>query len=276
MNNNDIDLEGETSDFSMTDVYKVLRYLPNSKVDRQLPVDFSESFFVDGTSAVFPTIHGDFNGSDLVQVFLNCHGVNVDVSQLVLGFSPLLNGNVKVLSLNSTSNVLDISNDTMVQFRIDENYRASDKSRLLTGIESITLNFGADATGVEIQNIFIKTIDYTYTIDDLKIALENGEAYVLRRLNEKTQELKGYKKIPKLLKQYIYMAAGAYAWLTRWEYEAKPMKEPKSESNNYADRLFAQVDDAITKYLSNIENNRNEEYLNLDHVTTAPITWGIR
>ena len=92
-----------------------------------------------------------------MQVFLNCHGVNVDVSQLVLGFSPLLNGNVKVLSLNSTSNVLDISNDTMVQFRIDENYRASDKSRLLTGIESITLNFGADATGVEIQNIFIKT-----------------------------------------------------------------------------------------------------------------------
>jgi len=57
---------------------------------------------------------------------------------------------------------------------------------------------------------------------------------------------------------------------------AKPMKEPKSESNNYADRLFTQVDDAITKYLSNIENNRNEEYLNLDHVTTGSIRWGIR
>ena len=72
------------------------------------------------------------------------------------------------------------------------------------------------------------------------------------------------------------MAAGAYAWLTRWEYEAKPMKEPKSESNNYADRLFTQVNDAIEKYLSNIENNRNEEYLNLDHVTYEEITWGIR
>ena len=89
-------------------------------------------------------------------------------------------------------------------------------------------------------------------------------------------EKNGFKEIPKLLKQYIYMAAGAYAWLTRWEYEAKPMKEPKSESNNYADRLFTQVDDAIKKYLSNIENNRDEEYLNLDHVTTEGITWGIR
>ena len=54
------------------------------------------------------------------------------------------------------------------------------------------------------------------------------------------------------------------------------MKEPKSESNNYADRLFAQVDDAITKYLSNIENNRNEEYLDLEQVATGDIRWGIR
>ena len=54
------------------------------------------------------------------------------------------------------------------------------------------------------------------------------------------------------------------------------MKEPKSESNNYADRLFTQVDDAITKYLSNIENNRNEEYLNLHQIATAEISWGYR
>ncbi len=268
------DLKRETSDFTMSDIYKVLRYLPYSKVDRQMPVELNESVFVEGKSIVLPTIHGDFNNSDIVQVFLNCH--DVDVTGVSLGFSPLLNGNVKILSLNSTSDELDVSNDTMVQFNIDENYRATDKSRLLTGIESITLNFNEDATGVEIQKIFIKTIDYTYTIDDLKIALENGEAYVLRRLNNLRNEKREIKEIPKLLKQYIYMASGAYAWLTRWEYEAKPMKEPKSESNNYADRLFAQVDDAIKKYLSNIENNRDEEYLRLDHVTTEEITWGIR
>jgi hypothetical protein len=273
---NDDCLEEETSNFTMKDVYKVLRYLAFSKVDRQIPVDFEKSIFVDGDSVVLPTIHGDFNGTDLVQVFLNCHDVDVDVKDIVLGFSPLLNGNVKVLSLNPLGDNLDKSNDTMLQFKIDENFRATDKSRLLTGIESITLDFGTDATGIEIQNLFIKTIDYTYTIDDLKVALENGEAYVLRRLNDMENEKRGFKEIPKLLKQYIYMAAGAYAWLTRWEYEAKPMKEPKSESNNYADRLFAQVDDGIRKYLSNIENNRDEEYLNLDHVTTAGITWGVQ
>lgn len=271
-----VNVEEETSNFSMKDVYMVLRYLAFSKVDRQVPVDFEQSIFVDGDCVVMPTIHGDFNGSDIVQVFLNCHGVNVDVDSIVLGFSPLVNGNVKILSLKPIVDSLDCSNDTLLQFKIDENFRATDKSRLLTGIESITIDFGTDATGVEIQNLFIKTIDYTYTIDDLKIALENGEAYVLRRLNDMRNEKEGYKEIPKLLKQYIYMAAGAYAWLTRWEYEAKPMKEPKSESNNYADRLFAQVDDAIKKYLSNIENNRDEEYLNLDHVTTGDITWGIR
>ncbi len=270
------DLEEETSNFSMKDVYKVLRYIPFSKVDRQMPVDFEKSIFVEGEDVVMPTIHGDFNGTDIVQVFMNCHGVDVDSTDIILGFSPLLNGNVKVLSLNSSDSTLDTSADTMLQFKIDENYRATDNSRLLTGIESITLSFGKDATGVEIQNLFIKTIDYTYTVDDVKIALENGEAYVLRRLNDMYNEKNGFKEIPKLLKQYIYMAAGAYAWLTRWEYEAKPMKEPKSESNNYADRLFTQVDDAIKKYLSNIENNRDEEYLNLDHVTTEGITWGIR
>lgn len=269
-------MEEETSNFSMLDVYKVLRYLPYSKVDRQVPVDFDESVFVEGTDLVLPTIHGDFNSSDFVQVFLNCHDVDIGSDDVKLGFSPLVNGNVKILSLNSSSTELDTHNDTMIQFKIDENFRASDKSRLLTGIESITLNFNKDATGVEIQNIFIKTIDYTYTVDDLKIALENGEAYVLRRLNNLRNEKREIKHIPKLLKQYVYMASGAYAWLTRWEYEAKPMKEPKSESNNYADRLLAQVDDAIKKYLSNIENNRDEEYLNLDHVTTEEITWGIR
>ena len=268
--------EVETSNFSMKDYYKVLKYLYSSRVDRQEPVEFNETIVVDGDTVVLPTIHGDFHGIDFVQLFLNCHEVDVDVTGVELGFSPLLNGNAKLLSVNCNDSEIDTFSDTMLHFSIDENFNATDQSRKLTGVESITITFNKDATGVEIQNIFLRSIDYTYTLSDLQTALENGEAYVLRRLNDLKQEKKGYKEIPKLLKQYIYMAGGAYAWLTRWEYEAKPMKEPKSESNNYADRLFTQVDDAITKYLSNIENNRNEEYLNLDQVATASISWGYR
>ena len=69
------------------------------------------------------------------------------------------------------------------------------------------------------------------------------------------------------------MAGAAFAWLTRWEYEAKPMKEPKSESNNYADRLFGRVDSAIANYLSNIENNRNEEYIQTRLFKVAHSSW---
>lgn len=272
MSNN---LEEETSDFSMKDYYKVLRYIPKARVDRQEPCQFEE-YIVNGDKAVLETIHGDFNGADNVQLYVNCHGVNVDVSKVLLGFSPLLNGNVNLLELNSSDTELDVNNDTIINFTLDRNARASDKSRILTGIESITVTFGDNATDVEILNVVIRSLDYTYTLADLQVACENGQAYVLRRLNNMDNEKREIKEIPDLLQQYVYMAAGAYAWLTRWEYEAKPMKEPKSESNNYADRLFGQVDDAIKKYLSNIENNRDEEYLDLNQVTSASITWGIR
>lgn len=267
--------EDKTSNFQMEDYYKVLKYLHKSRVDRQEPCIIND-VIVDGSSVVLPTIHHDFNGSDDVHLFINCHDVDVDISSVVLGFSPLVNGNAKVLSLNPLNENLSPNEDDVLLFSIDQNYTATDVSRKLTGIESITIDFGNDATGVEIQKLILRSRDYVYTLDDLNTACENGEAYVLRRLNNMRNEKREIKEIPKILQQYVYMAAGAYAWLTRWEYEAKPMKEPKSESNNYADRLFSQVDDAITKYLSNIENNRNEEYLNLDHVATADITWGIR
>ena len=266
----------EGTNFTMRDVYKVLKYLYNSSIDRQSPVDFDKSVFVNDDCIVMPTIHTDFNGIDFVQLFLNCHEVDIDISAIELGFSPLPNGNAKLLSVNCSDDAIDLFNDTVLTFQIDENYSATDQSRILTGIESITVDFGRNATGVEIQNIYMRSIDYTYTIADIETALENGQAYVLRRLNNMHNEKREIKKIPEILQQYVYMAGGAFAWLTRWEYEAKPQKEPKSESNNYADRLLNQVDDAITKYLSNIENNRNEEYLDLRQVATGEITWGIR
>ena len=262
----------ETSNFTMVDFYKVLKYLPKSRVDRQEPCDF-QKIIVEEDKVVIPTIHRDFNGTDNVQLFLNCHGVDVDVSAVKMGFCALSNGNGKLLEVNCVDTKLDLSNDTIIQFILDENWTATDNSRLLTGVESITIDFGKNAAGVELQNLHIRSDDYTYTLDDIANSCIDGEAYVLRRLNNMSNEKKGYKEIPRLLKQYVYMAAGAYAWLTRWEYEAKPMKEPKSESNNYADRLFTQVNDGITKYLSNIENNRDEEYIRMDLFHTSSMRW---
>lgn len=253
--------EDKTSKFSMSDYYKVLEYLPKARVDRQEPVNFDKDVFVDGESIVLPLIYPEFEGIDFVEVFVNCHGVDVDVSNTILNFSQLINGNASVVSVSAKNESIDADNEDILLFQIDRNNTARDLSRLLTGLESIRIDFGQDVTGVEICNVRVRSIDYTYTLTDIQKACENGQDYVFRGLNDMKHEKKGTIEIPKTLQKYVYMAGGAYAWLTRWEYEAKPMKEPKSESNNYADRLFGKVDSAISNYLSNIENNRHEEYI---------------
>lgn len=265
---------GEKSpSYSMEDCYKVLKYLPEARVDRQEPLNLNSKSVVRSNRLVLPTLHHDFNGTDMVYLYINCQGIHIDLSKLSLSFSPLRNGNAKVLSLNPRETEIDYDNETVLSFTLDRNNTARDKTRELTGIESIVFDFEDDANGVEILKFVMRSYDYTYTLSDIQNACENGENYVLRRLNDMSNEKEERRTIPELLQQYIYMAAGAYAWITRWEYEAKPMKEPKSESNNYADRLFGQVDDAIKKYLSNIENNRDEEYVQMHLFRAKKSKW---
>ena len=267
-------MEKKSPNFLMEDYYKVLSYLPKSRVDRQEPLTLrSKSVVRNRSEIVLPTIHQDFNGTDTAELYINCNGNQIDVSKLSIGFSPLKNGNASVLTVNANETEIDYDNETIITFTLDDNATARDLSRKLTGIESIKFDFGEDVNNIDLLNFVLKSRDFTYTLADIKTACENGQAYVLRRLNNMKNEKAEIKEIPELLKQYIYMAGGAYAWLTRWEYEAKPMKEPKAESNNYADRLFTQVDDAITKYLSNIENNRNEEYIRMDLFKTRRMGW---
>ena len=265
--------EDKTSKFTMSDYYKVLEYLPRARVDRQEPVDFKDDVFVEGDSVVLPLIYAEFEGIDYVQVFINCHGVSVDVSSIVLSFSQLLNGNASVVSVSAKNESIVTDDEDILLFQIDRNNTARDLSRFLTGLESIKIDFGADATGVEILNVVVKSTDYTYTLTDIAKACESGQDYVFRGLNDMAKEKKGTIEIPDTLQRYVYMAAGAFAWLTRWEYEAKPMKEPKSESNNYADRLFGKVDSAISNYLSNIENNRHEEYIQMRLFKVSKRKW---
>lgn len=82
--------EDKTSKFTMSDFYKVLEYLPRARVDRQVPVDFKKDIFVDGESIVLPLVYPEFEGIDFVEVFVNCHGVSVDVSNVVLSLANCL------------------------------------------------------------------------------------------------------------------------------------------------------------------------------------------
>lgn len=261
-------IEEETSNYTMSDFYEVLDWIPRSKVDRQEPVNISE-VIVEGSSVVLPTIYSEFDGIDFVQVFINFNGVHVDVSDIILDFSPLLNGNLTLLRGKCTDTEIDYGNDTIITFNLDDNVTFSDKTRAITGVKSLKLNFGTDITGAKITDIIMRCNDYTYTLTDIEKALITGKNHVLKRLGN--YSYKG--KIPQELQTYVYMAAGAYAWLTRWEYETKPMKEPKSESNNYADRLLGQVDTAINEYVSKIETRLDHK--DLFRTTYSTVDWGL-
>ena len=259
---------GETSNFTMIDFYQVLKWIPRSNVDRQEPCDL-DNITVDNEYIVLPTIHEDFNGIDEVQVFINFNSVHVDVSNLSLDFSPQLDGNSKLFQVNCSDSEIDYDNDTIISFILDNNITFTDVTREITGIKSLKLNFGSDATGVKINKILMRSQNYTYTLTDIEDFLTTGANHVLNKLGRYAP----HRKIPKSLKQYVYMAAGAYAWLSRWEYEAKPMKEAKAEADNYATRLLNQVDAAIAEFVDDIENK--SDHIDLYRSIASGVEWGL-
>lgn len=258
----------ETSNFTMSDFYEVMTWMPRSEVDRQEPCMF-ESVVVDGDSVVLPTIHEEFDGIDEVQVFINFGGVHIDGTDIILSFSPLVNGNVSLLQATCNDSKIDYDNDTLISFVLDNNDKFTDETRIITGVNSLKIDFGSEATGVVISKVIMRSQNYTYTYSDIESFFKTGESHVLRKLGKYAH--KG--KVPKKLQRFVYMAGGAYAWLSRWEYEAKPMKEAKAEADNYATRLFNQVDTAITEYINTIENHLDHK--DLFHVKASGVEWGL-
>ena len=258
-------------DYSMEDCYRVMHYLPYSKLDRQMPIELQNDVLVEDKET-FSTIHKDFEGVDFIQIFVNSP-TTVDLSDCKLSFSPMGYGNLSVLELTPTVTTLEADTDTVLIFEMDNNRHAYDVTKELTGIASITLDWGTTAT-INVMDIVFRTLDYTYTLTNIMKSITDGENYVLRKLNDLNNESRHIPEIPDVLQDYVYMAAGAFAWLTKWEYESKPMKEPQSESNNYADRLLNQVKSALEEYLDNIENAR-EDYVNLRLMNSTSIDWGL-
>lgn len=259
---------GKSSSYSMIDFYKVMEWIPRSRVDRQEPCDLDSIIFEDD-AIVIPTVYEEFDGVDEVQFFINFNGSDVDVSSITLDFSPFVEGIVSLLQAKCTVNDIDYDKPTVIQFKLDNNTRFTDQSRIITGIKSLKLTFGEPISNIEISKIIMRCHNYTYTLSDIEKALTTGENHVRSKLGH----ISYHRPIPKQLQDYVYMAGGAYAWLTRWEYETKPMKEPKSESNNYADRLLGQVDKAIEKFLMDIETKK--DHIDLYHARYSSIEWGL-
>lgn len=260
---------------SMEHYYEILHYLPSSRVDRQYPYDFKAPITLDESSKVFRTCYSDYNGIDVVEAYVIFEDINVNVSEINLKFSPFEDGNGTLLSLTAMETEIVEDGATSIEFITDTNAQLKDLSKLLTGVQSIKIDFGENITNPMIVDIIFRSRDYKYTLRDLEEAYNDGKNHVLRRLNELKIEQEEITTIPHPLSKYVYMASGAYAWLSQWEFEAKPMKEPKSESNNYADRLLGQVDDALRKYLSTIENDPTKEYVRMDLLNYTELSWGL-
>jgi len=262
------DFEEETSTYTMEDYYKLLKWIPRSKVDRQEPCDLTD-ITVNDTNLVLPVIYPEFNGIDEVLVFINFGGTHIDVCNIMLDFSPDNKGELSLLRANCEVSEIDYDTDTIIQFKLDDNVRFTDKTRQVTGIESLKLTFGVDPSDITINKLLMRCQNYTYTLSDIDNFLITGENHVLNKLGRYSKT----GKVPKPLMQYVYMAGGAYAWLSRWEYESKPMKEAKAEADNYATRLLNQVDNAIAEWIENIENRMNHD--DLFHATARGIDWGL-
>ena len=264
----------------METYYEITHYLKGAKLDRQYPIVLeSSNDDVDlsvrsGNNFVFDVIHGDFNGVDVVQVLLK-PSEDIDNITPKIGFCIDDEGTLPVLSASAPDQQIIKDKTTLIEFAVDENNTMADATSDLTGIKKFSLNFDVDVDNLKILAVVFRSYDYTLTLSDLDKSYADGERYVIDKLNS-IDYFNYYEEYPKQLERYVLMCAGAYAWLTIWEYESKPMKEPKSESNNYADRLFGKVDAGIKAYLDSIHNNPDDEYINPSLVGSKSISWGLR
>lgn len=267
----------------METYYEIVHYLKGAKLDRQYPVilesgvlddDGNDLLLWSGDNFVFDLCHDAFKGVDVVQLLIKSSN-DVDNIAPKIGFCIDDEGTLPILEASAPDQPLIKDKTTLLEFEIDENYTMTDISSNLTGIKKISLNFGADVVDLKILSIVFRSHDYTHTLSDLDKSYADGERYVIDKLNS-TDYFNHYEEYPKQLEKYVLMCAGAYAWLTVWEYESKPMKEPKSESNNYADRLFGKVDSGIKAYLDSIYNNPEDNYINPKLTGSTKISWGLR
>jgi hypothetical protein len=267
----------------METYYEIMHYLKGAKFDRQYPVILESGAFDDegndlllwsGEKFVFDLCHDAFKGIDFVQVLVKS-SVDVDNITPKIGFCIDDEGDLPILEASAPDQSLVKDKTTLLEFKIDENYTMADISNNLTGISKFSLNFGVNVVDLKILSIIFRSYDYTHTLSDLDKSYADGERYVIDKLNS-SDYFNHYEDYPEQLEKYVLMCAGAYAWLTVWEYEAKPMKEQKAESNNYADRLFGKIDAGIKAYLDSIYNNPEDNYLNPKIIGHTKMSWGLR
>lgn len=267
---------------NMEQVYTIMHYLNDSHVDRIYPVNVAQLNSFQGDSKIMELNNNSFVGINEVQLLVRILKSEDDLSEdesvdlnVSCAFCIDDEGNVPIYEFESLPITFHYDKPSLVSFKIDWNAQMLRESHLLTGVKTLKFGFDQSVHRCFVHSVIFRSSDYRYTLEDLEQAYFDGENYVRDKLND-SKIARGIMDIPEELERYVYMCAGAYAWLIVWEIEAKPMKEPKSESNNYADRLFGAVDKAIQAYLLTYSNDPNVDYIKPFKPNHTHVQWGVK
>lgn len=277
----------------MEEYYNILHYLTNFKVDRQYPYLFKEetgitpsdkteltsqnksfhdnslkfSTLTEEDKIVIPTLFKKYDTIDTLEVkILASSTINPEL--IKTGFSESANGDNPILTFNPVNTKsIESGSHSIIDFQINQDQRLATESKKLSNIRSIVLEFNQPISTVFVTDLVFKTRNYILTLEDLEKNLEEGQDYIKIGLDSDT--------IPDSLKNTCYIAAAAFAWLIKWEQEAKVMDTGLKESKNYADRLLARVDRAIKQYLTqqSVDETSSEDYINEVLIGSENLTW---
>lgn len=259
-------------DYTMSDYYEVLQYLRETKVDREYPYEYKELTNLESNNALElstehisnhdssihltnvqnddtllikldkPRSYQEINTFEL-NIYTNSAFNSSDI-QVSLSDSPI-GIPVKITLQPVTEENFSTQTIVNIEFQVDDRTtKILKKNRRVPAIQSILITFKKSLGDVYISETVFRTTNCHITLESLDYNIRAGENYVETQLY-----LADRTDIPTTLTYLNYKAAAAYAWLTWWEDEGKAMNDGTVNGENYAARLFEQINSAIAKYI---------------------------
>lgn len=262
-------------DYPMSDYYEVLQYLRETKVDREYPYEFKSTTALTFSGATAPelstehisnhdsSIHlSNVKSGDILLIKLdkpksyqevNTFEININsataftIADIDVSLSDSPIGVPKKLTLTPKIEGADYPANEVnnLLYKVDDRTtKIEKKNRNVPAIQSVILTFDKDLGDVYISETVFRTRNFHITLESLDYNIRAGQDYVRMQLY-----LADVADIPPVLEYLNFKAAAAYSWLIWWEDEGKAMNDGTVNGENYAARLFGQIDAAIDKYV---------------------------
>lgn len=261
----------------MEDYYQVLQYLRETKVDREYIFEFRDANLLkySGSTGVelddnhisthfygiyLQNIEADdtlvikldkprsFQDVNILDFILESPSINIDEDTLSVSLSNSPSGLPHKYELTPLSGQCDVDAGTQNSVKyiaFDEtNTSPYKKNRVLSDIQSVIITFNKPIPELYITDAVFRRKNFHITLEELDYNIKSGKDYIAMQLYVANPD-----SIPPVLDYLCYKAAAAYAWLTWWEDEGKSMNDGTVNGENYAARLFEQIDGSIEKYI---------------------------